>query len=299
MRIEKKATVVSTSVATLLVFIKLAVGIMSGSVAILASAIDSLLDMTVSIFNYYALHLSEKHPDDKFHFGRSKLEPLAAVIEGTIISMSALFILYEAIQKIINKEAMTMVNESIGVMIASIVITAFLVLFLRSIAKKTGNMVIKADALHYQTDLISNGAILVALGLVAYTGETIIDPILGIAIAAYMIYSAFPIIKEGILMLLDVAIPKEDIVKVEEIIENFKEVNGYHYLKTRQSGSHVFISVHVVFTPEMTLLEAHRIADSIENAIRKYFQNQNKKAHILIHMDPYDDYDVNLEEDYF
>ena len=299
MRLEKKATVVSTSVATLLVLIKLTVGILSGSVAILASAIDSLLDMTVSIFNYFALHISEKDPDDKFHFGRSKLEPLAAVIEGTIISMSALFIMYDAITKIARKSEMTMINESIGVMIVSIVVTGFLVLFLRYVAKKTGNMVIEADALHYQTDLLSNAAILVALGLVSFTGKTIIDPIVGIGIALYMLYSAYPIIKRGILMLLDVAIPKEDIEEIERIIQSFPEVNGYHYLKTRESGSHVFVSVHVVFTPEMTLLEAHRIADAIEQKIRDYFHKQDKKAHILIHMDPYDDLEVNLEEDYF
>ena len=299
MRLEKKATVVSTSVATLLVFIKLTVGILSGSVAILASAIDSLLDMTVSIFNYFALHIAEKDPDEKFHFGRSKLEPLAAVIEGTIISMSAIFIMYDAITKIARKSEMTMVQESIGVMIISIVVTAFLVLFLRHVAKKTGNMVIEADALHYQTDLLSNAAILVALGLVSFTGKTIIDPIVGIGIALYMLYSAYPIIKRGILMLLDVAIPKEDIEEIERMIQSFPEVNGYHYLKTRESGSHVFVSVHVVFTPEMTLLEAHRIADAIEKEIREYFHAKEKKAHILIHMDPYDDYDVNLEEDYF
>ncbi len=299
MRLEKKATVVSTSVATLLVLIKLTVGILSGSVAILASAIDSLLDMTVSIFNYFALHISEKDPDEKFHFGRSKLEPLAAVIEGTIISMSALFIMYDAITKITHKDQMTMVNESIGVMLISIVVTGFLVLFLRHVAKKTGNMVIEADALHYQTDLLSNAAILVALGLVSLTGKTIIDPIVGMGIALYMLYSAYPIIKRGILMLLDVAIPQEDIEEIERIIQSFPEVNGYHYLKTRESGSHVFVSVHVVFTPEMTLLEAHRIADAIEQKIRDYFHKQDKKAHILIHMDPYDDLEVNLEEDYF
>ncbi len=299
MRLEKKATVVSTSVATLLVLIKLTVGILSGSVAILASAIDSLLDMTVSLFNYFALHSAEQDPDDKFHFGKSKLEPLAAVIEGTIISMSALFILYDAITKIAHGHKMTMIGESIGVMLVSIVVTAFLVLFLNYVAKKTNNMVIKADALHYKTDLFTNAAVLLAIGLVAYTGETIIDPLLGIGIAFYMLYSAFPIIKEGILMLLDVAIDKEDIEKIEAILNSYKEVNGYHYLKTRQSGSHVFISVHVVFHPEMSLLEAHRIADAIEADIRDYFAKHQKKAHVLIHMDPYDDYDVNLQEDYF
>ena len=299
MRLEKKATVVSTSVATLLVLIKLTVGILSGSVAILASAIDSLLDLTVSLFNYFALHKAEQDPDEKFHFGKSKLEPLAAVIEGTIISMSALFILYEALIKITHPQKIEMLTESMGVMIASIAITALLVTFLNYVANKTNNMVIKADALHYKTDLFSNSAVLIAIAAVYYTGITLIDPILGIFISIYMIYSAFPILKEGILMLLDVAIPQEEIDMIEEILKNEKDINGYHYLKTRAAGSNVFISVHIVLTPDIKLYDAHLIGDKIEAKIREAFKKIEKKAHVLIHLVPYDDTQINEEEDFF
>ncbi|WP_434636464.1 cation diffusion facilitator family transporter [Sulfurimonas sp. NW7] len=295
MRLEKKATVVSSSVATVLILLKLTVGILSGSIAVLASAIDSLLDLTVSLFNYFALHNAEKHPDDKFHFGRAKLEPLAAVMEGTIISLSALFILYEAISKIVHPKAMQHMNESITVMVASFVITGFLVLFLSYVAKKTGNMVIKADALHYKTDIFSNGAVLFALVAIQYTGEYLIDPVLGIAIAFYMIYSAIPIVKEGVLMLLDVALPKEDIEKIEEILKNEKEITAYHYLQTREAGSHIFISYHLVFNVSISLYDAHLISDRIEAKIKELFPD--KKVHILTHMDPYDDSDINEEEE--
>ena len=171
MRLEKKATVVSTSVAALLVFIKMTVGILSGSIAVLASAIDSLLDLTVSLFNYFALHNAEKEADDNFNFGRGKIEPLAAVIEGTVIILSALFIFYEALIKMAHPRTMEYMTESIIVMLVSIVITAFLVMFLNYVVKKTNNMVIKADALHYKTDLFSNGAVLIALALISMTGE--------------------------------------------------------------------------------------------------------------------------------
>ena len=295
MRLEKKATVVSSSVATVLILMKLTVGILSGSIAVLASAIDSLLDLTVSMFNYFALHNAEKHPDDKFHFGRAKLEPLAAVIEGTIISLSALFILYEAISKIVHPKAMNHMAESITVMVASFIITGFLVLFLSYVAKKTNNMVIKADALHYKTDIFSNGAVLFALVAIHYTGEYLIDPILGIAIAFYMIYSAIPIVKEGVLMLLDVALPKEDIEKIEAILKNEKEITAYHYLQTREAGSHIFISYHLVFNVSISLYDAHLVSDRIEAKIKALFPD--KKVHILTHMDPYDDSDINEEEE--
>jgi len=295
MRLEKKATVVSTSVAAVLVVMKMTVGILSGSIAVLASAIDSFLDLTVSLFNYFALSHAEKNPDDNFNFGRSKIEPLAAVIEGTVISVSGLFILYEALVKIAHPREMTNMSESIYVMIISFVITAALVAFLTYVAKKTKNMVIRADALHYKTDLFSNGAVLFALAAIHYTGEELIDPILGIGIAIFMIYSSIPIIKEGILMLLDAALPQEDREKIEEILNAEPIIQAHHYLQTRESGSHIFISVHAVFNVSISLYDAHLVADKVEVKIREMFED--KKCHILIHMDPYDDSDINEEEE--
>ncbi|MCK9473396.1 cation diffusion facilitator family transporter [Sulfurimonas sp.] len=295
MRLEKKATVVSSSVAAVLVLIKMSVGIFSGSIAVLASAIDSLLDLTVSLFNYFALNTAEKDSDEKFHFGRNKMEPLAAVIEGIIISFSALFIFYEAIAKIVNYKPMEYMGTSIAVMIASIVITALLVIFLNYVAKKTNNMVIKADALHYKTDLYSNGAILLALALISFTGEYLIDPILGMGIALYMIYSAIPIIKEGLLMLLDAALIAEDVAKIEAVLEAQNNINGYHDLKTRESGSHIFISVHIVFNVSISLYDAHLISDKLEAKLHTLFEG--KHVNVLIHMDPYDDSEINAIED--
>jgi len=294
-RLEKKATVVSTSVAALLVVIKMTVGVLSGSIAVLASAIDSFLDLIVSLFNFFALNTAEKAPDENFNFGRSKIEPLAAVIEGTVISLSALFILYEALIKIFHPREMTYMTESIWVMLVSIIITAFLVIFLNHVAKKTKNMVIKADALHYKTDLFSNGAVLVALGLIYYTGEQLIDSILGVAIAIYMIYSSFPIIKEGILMLLDAALPEKDIEKIENILKNESGITDYHFLQTRESGSDIFISVHAVFNVSISLYDAHLVSDKLEDAMKNLFED--KIAHIIIHMDPYDDSEINELED--
>ncbi|MBU0632377.1 cation diffusion facilitator family transporter [bacterium] len=294
MRIEQKATVASMSVATVLVILKMIVGVMSGSVAVLASAIDSLLDLTVSAFNYFALGHAEKEPDDKFNFGRGKLEPLAAVVEGTIISMSALFVLYQAIMKIINKTPTQHLQESIVVMVISIIITGALVTFLNYIAKKTKNMVIRADALHYKTDLFSNGAVLLALGLISMTGIELIDPILGIGIAIYMFYSALPIVKEGILMLLDISIEEEELSKIKDLLDNEKEITTYHFLSTRQAGSHIYISVHLVFNVTVTLYDAHVVGDKIELKLKKLFPEY--KVHTIVHLDPYDDSEINEDE---
>jgi ferrous-iron efflux pump FieF len=287
MRIEKKATLISTIVAFLLVTFKLTVGIISGSVAVLASAIDSLLDMVVSLFNYFALHNSDKEPDENFNFGRRKLEPLAAVIEGTIISLSALFILYTAISKMVQGSVIEHLDLSIGVMIASIIITAGLVFFLNYVAKRTGNMVIQADALHYKTDLLSNGAVLISLIVITFTDYTFIDPILGIGISIYMIYSAYPLIKEGVLMLLDAALDQESVTKINKLLNSQLDINGHHDLRTRRSGSDVYLSVHIVFSVSTSLYDAHMVGDRIELALKNLFPEDNVYA--LIHLDPYDD----------
>ena len=293
MRIEKKATLVSSSTAALLVTIKMVVGIMSGSIAILASAIDSFLDLLVSIFNYFALSQSEKKADAKFNFGRGKLEAIAAVVEGTIISISGLFIAYNAVDKLLHPKPIAYMDLSLIVMGISILMTAALVFFLINIAKKTGNLVIRADALHYKTDLYTNGAILLALAIIHFTDFELIDPILGIAIAIYMIYSAYPIIKEGVLMLMDIALEDEEIEKIDTYLTLAPDINGHHHLSTRRSGSDIFITVHVVFNISISLFDAHRISDRLEEGIQELFEDEN--VHTIIHMDPYDDSEINDE----
>ena len=288
---QKKATVVSSSVAAVLTLIKLAIGITSGSVAVLASAVDSILDMFVSIFNYFAISNSEKPADRIFNYGRGKIEALASVIEGTIISISGLFLLYQAAKKAINNEASQYLEISIYVMIISLIITILLVIYLSYIAKKTNSMVIKADALHYKTDVFSNAAVLISLLLVTFTGYEIIDVIVGGGIALYIIYSAYSLIQEGILVLLDRAVDEEVVSNIEEIIKDNKKVNAYHLLKTREAGHQTFVEVHLVFNCLITLMEAHKASDSIENKIKNL---DSKRDWIInIHMDPYDDFKLN------
>ncbi|MGB5792579.1 cation diffusion facilitator family transporter, partial [Poseidonibacter sp.] len=230
MTLQKKATVISSSVAALLTLIKLSIGIASGSVAVLASAIDSVLDMFVSIFNYFAISNSEKPADKTFNYGRGKIEALASVIEGTIITISGLFLLYQAIDKAISGKISSYVDISIYVMIISLTITILLVIYLNIIAKKTNSMVIKADALHYKTDVYSNVAVLASLILVNVTGYEIIDVVVGSAIAIYIIYSAYELIFNGVLVLLDRSVDEEIVSKIEEIIKNNDRVNTYHLL---------------------------------------------------------------------
>jgi len=288
---QKKATVVSTSVAVVLVIVKLAIGIASGSIAVLASAIDSLLDSVVSVFNFFAIKKSEEHPDEVFQYGKGKIQALAGVIEGTVITMSGLFIIYESVRKMIDGSTTGLLGPSIVVMVFSIVVTYLLVRYLMRIAAETKSIVIKADALHYKTDLWSNGAVLLALGLVYLTGLDIIDALFGLAIGMYIIYSAYEIIEEGVMMLLDRSLDKEIVDEIEAILSAHPEVTGHHWLKTRTDGTTNFIEFHMVLRPDMLLLEAHRIAEEVEAKIMAL--EPDKRWVITPHFDPYDDEHVN------
>jgi cation diffusion facilitator family transporter len=288
---QKKATVVSTSVAVILVIVKLAIGIASGSVAVLASAIDSLLDSVVSIFNFFAIKKSEENPNDVFQYGKGKIQALAGVIEGTVITISGLYIIYVSIEKMISGSTTELLGPSIVVMLFSISVTYFLVRYLLRISRETNSIVIKADALHYKTDLLSNGAVLVALALVYFTGLDSIDALFGLGIGMYIIYSAYEIIEEGVMMLLDRALEKEIVDEIEKILSEHDEVSGYHWLKTRTDGAINFVEFHMVLQPNMLLLEAHRIAEEVEDEIMAL--EPDKRWVITPHFDPYDDEEVN------
>ncbi|NPA11598.1 MAG: cation transporter [Epsilonproteobacteria bacterium] len=296
MSLPRLATTTATFTALILAIAKVIVGFMSGSVAVIASALDSILDMVISIFNNIAVRISESKPDKKFNYGKGKIEGLAALFEGLFIIASGIFIIYEGIKKIIYHEAIVKIDISIYVMAFSFFATLGLVMFLYSIAKKTDNLIVKSDLLHYKTDLLTNGAVLVSLIIVKFTGFYYLDFILSVLIGVYIIKEASEIVKDGVEVLLDVSLDFEIVEKIKEIIKKEPLVLDYHCLRTRKAGDRYFVDVHVVLTPDMKLKLAHEIIEKIEEKIRAL--DKDKKWIITIHADPYDDSHINrlLEE---
>lgn len=291
MTLQKKATVVSSATATILIVIKLFIGLLSGSVAVLASAIDSVLDLIVSAFNYFAITKAEQPANKTFNYGKGKIEALAAVIEGTVITVSGLFIFYSAIKKAIFHEPLEHLSESILVMLISLGLTIALVIFLNYVAKKTHSMVVKSDALHYKTDVLSNGAILVSLVLIQVTGFELIDSIMGVIISIYIIHSAYEIIRDGVYILLDASLDEGIVESIKNIILEEKELSDFHYLKTRKSANTNFVDVHLVFSPGISLMRAHHAGDRIEEKIKELIPEGDWV--INAHLDPYDDSEIN------
>ena len=286
--LEKKASIVASLTATLLIIVKLTIGILSGSVAVLASAIDSVLDLIISGFNYFALSKASEPSNKTFNYGKGKIEAIAAVIEGTIVMMSGFFILYLAIKKIYDPSPIEYLNQSIWVMLISFILTLGLVLFLNFVAKKTNNLVIKSDALHYKTDLYTNGAIFISLVVIYFTNFGLVDSIIGFGISIYIVGEAYKLIKEAIFILLDGSLKDEEVAKIKEIITNQEGLSDYHFLKTRNSANINFVDVHLVFqNRNISLLDAHNIADIVEDKIKSI--DEDREWVINSHLDPYDD----------
>jgi len=286
-KLSRIAVIIAGLTAVSLAVVKLVVGLFSGSVAVMSSAIDSMLDCLVSVLNFFALKKSSQKPDKKFNYGYSKLEALAAMLEGILIIGVGIFIFYESILKFNTTNNDIDVGASLYVMTFSTVVTFLLIGFLNHIAKKTNNLIIRADALHYRSDLYTNFSIIVALIIIKITNLLIIDAIFGIVISGYIIFSAINLIKESIFVLMDEALDEKILGDIKQIISNKSQILSFHNMTSRKSGENAYLNVHLVFEPHILLFDAHEISDEIENEIKTNFNDLNWE--ITAHLDPCDD----------
>lgn len=278
-----KGAIIATFTSIVLAIVKFMVAFSTGSIVVLASAIDSLLDICMSAFNYFALKEAQKPANKHFNYGFVKIQYIATMIEGLIILASAGYIFYRAILHLDSKTPIIDMKIAIWVMVLSIFVVGVLIVFLGKIAKSTKNEVIKTDILHYKTDLFSNGAILLSLVVIELSGFYLIDSIFGILIAIYISYSAFGIIKSGVFMLLDKALDEKTQQNIVQILEN-SPIFGYRNLKTRIADDRVFVVIDLIFAQAITLALAHHIADSIEESIKKI--DPTKKWEVITHLEP-------------
>lgn len=275
---EKKAISTASGTAAILAITKLTVGIFSWSIALISSAVDSLLDLTVSFVNLFAIKTAQAGPDAEHNYGHGKVEGIAALFEGLLILVSWGYIIYSAIDKMINKSIINDLSASIGVMVFSILMTGMVVYVLSRAAKKTNSLIVKADLMHYKTDFLTNTWVILSLIIVKFTGFYLIDQIVAIGVAIYIIIGCLPIMKEGF-----------------DLIMGHKEVEWYHLLQTRKGGKQYFVNVHLVFVDkEISLRQVHTISDTIERQIKKLLQH---KTQVMIHLDPHDDSDDSDEYD--
>ena len=280
-KLLRLATYASTSVAIVLIAAKLFAWAASDSVSLLATLIDSMLDAVASIINLVAVRHALTPADKEHRFGHGKAEALAGLSQSLFIAGSAGYLLIEAWQRVIQPSAVESVELGIFVMAISIAATMLLLAFQRHVIKKTNSTAIRADALHYRTDLMVNGSVIVAL-LLANAGWPGFDGLFAGAIAIYILFSARDIIVTSYDHLMDRELPDEDRQKIKALVMQHPKARGLHDLRSRHSGTMTFIQLHLELDDDLSLMAAHKISDEVELSILNAFPG----SEILIHIDP-------------
>jgi len=281
-RLMVRAANAAVAVAFILILIKTWAYMISGSVSLLGSLMDSLMDILASLINLVAVRFAVVPADDDHRFGHGKAEAIAGMVQAMVIFLSALFLLAEAGRKLMAPAPVMEADKGILVLIISIILTALLVAYQRYVIQKTKSVAISADHLHYSGDILMNLGVIFALFLSGYLQMYYADPVIGILVAGYLLYNVKQIGQNSIDMLMDREMEDTDKAKILEIIKTHTEVCGVHDMKTRKSGLNIFIQFHLEMDGGITLSEAHHISDDVEAEIMAEYP----EAEVLIHADP-------------
>jgi ferrous-iron efflux pump FieF len=281
-RLKRLATFAAVGVATTLIIAKVWAWVATGSVAMFASLVDSSLDLLASGLNLFAVHHALTPADREHRFGHGKAEAIAGLGQAAFIAGSSAFLIFQSIERIANPHELPQSSMAVGVMGLSIVLTFALVTFQRYVTTQTRSLAIGADSLHYVGDLATNAGVIVALVLSGWFGWTLADPVIGLAIACIIGWSAVQILRTSYDELMDREFVDADRERIKDIVKQHNAVISLHDLRTRHSGHRAFIQLHLELAPEMSLVDAHRISDEVEDAIRLAFPD----AEVLIHQDP-------------
>ena len=278
----KRETYASVSVASTLMLFKLWAWWMTDSISLLASLMDSATDMLASGINLLAVRYAMLEADDNHHFGHGKAESLSALAQAMFIAGSSLFLIVNASGRLFRPVAITNDAVGIGVMLVSMVMTAALVLYQRSVLERVDSPSVRADSLNYVNDLMTTAGVLLAL-ILAALGWHMADPLIAIAVGIYMLSGVWKILSEAVSALMDVALPPEEMARVQAAIASVPGSEGVHRLRARRHGEWRMVDMHLEFDDDVSLLYAHEVNDHVEEAIAACFDGP---VEIMIHMEP-------------
>ncbi|MGE0423472.1 MAG: cation diffusion facilitator family transporter [Reyranellaceae bacterium] len=282
-RLVRAASYASMAAALTLIAAKFVAWMLTGSVSLLSSLIDSSLDLLASAITWFAVRHAADPADHEHRFGHGKAEALSALAQAGFILASTVALIFAAGERLLLPHALALEEVGIAVSLFSIVVTGALALFQRHVVRQTGSVAITADALHYRSDLLINLAVAAALGVTMHFGIMWIDSAMAIAIALYLLTGVRAILMQALDILMDRELPQDDRLRIEAIVRAHPAARDLHGLRTRTSGMTRFVEMHVAFDPDLPLAVAHRYGDEIEAAIKVVFPD----AEVLLHHDPF------------
>ena len=279
---SRAAALSFTSNLTLMV-IKITIGVITGSIAVLSDGIDSAEDAVASTFAFLSIRLASQPADEEHPYGHGKAESIAATGQALLIAGGAGYIIAQAIHRMTVHHTIETTPGLIALAITAAV-NVGVVLYVGRAAKITGSMALRADTRHLWTNVAQAGAVIVALALVAISGNTIFDPIMALALAVYLLWTAGNVFIEALSEIMDVRLPRHEEELIEDCLRRNDAVRGHHGLRTRKAGRERYIDFHVAVDPNQTVGAAHTIADELEAAIQALLPG----AVVTIHLEPHD-----------
>lgn len=289
---KSQAALLSVGSNTLLTLLKLAVGIISHSLAMLSEAAHSAVDLVASIVTYFSVSYAEKPADREHPYGHGKMENISGVIEGLLIVLIAIWIIWEGVERLIYGVKLTRIGWGLLIMCVSFLANVFVSRILYRVAKRTNSIALLADWAHLASDVYTSAGVIVALFIIYVVREWadkelyFLDPVLAMAIAVYIVYLGIKITRKAFPALLDGRASFGEEQEIINLISSFREKNVfYHKLRTRRSGSKILIDFHLLFSNDTHIDEAHKISHELKNKI----ENSIPNSEVLIHLEPEED----------
>ena len=283
--IKTRAAGLSIGAVALLILLKVTVGIISGSVSIIAQAVDSLLDLFASLVAFFSLRFAARPADREHPFGHGKVESISGVVQGGLIFAAAVFILYQAVTRIIVEAAIEYVTAGIVVMAVCIVVNILVSRYLLRVARKEDSAALEANARNLATDVYTALGVLAGLVAVRITGLNILDPIIAIAVVMFILKTAYDVMRKSFPHLIDVRLPGDEEALIESTMrEHMGELVGFHSLRTRKAGSERYIELHMIMARDASVERAHKLCDHLEEEIKSKLPNSD----VTIHVEPCD-----------
>jgi ferrous-iron efflux pump FieF len=290
---RRLASGTSLAVAVILVVVKLTAWILTGSVALLTSAVDALVDTASSLVTWFGVRYAEQPPDPDHRFGHGKGEAVAAFTQATFLGGAALVLAFQSVERFIFPQNLTSIDIGVWVVAGSLAAAAGLVAMQTWVIRKTGSTAIRADRAHYLADIAVNAGVLIALGVTRFTGWVRADSVFAFLISGYMLWNARHIAGEALMQLLDRELPGEDRQRIKDVILACGGVRNMHDLRTRHAGDRVFVEFHLEVDGTLTVARGHEIGDAVEEAVRKLLPGT---AEVTGHLEPFGIDDDRLDD---
>ena len=278
----RAATYASVTVAGTLVVAKMAAWVATDSVSLLSTLVDSLLDVGASLVAFFAVRHALQPADHEHRFGHGKAESLGGLAEAAFVLGSGIFVFGQAMNRLFFPQELSNTDIGYAVMVLGMVMSAVLVVFQKYVVRKTGSLAISAESLNYQNDILVNAAVMVSLFVTTRFGWMAADPLFAIGIASFICWGAWRIGRQALDILMDRELPDEEREKIRGIAQACDGVLGVHDLRTRSSGTSLFIQMHLVLADDLALKPAHELVERVEQEMADAYPH----AEVLIHPDP-------------